>query len=227
MTLDEFDVTDLLPPRLSVDHISLWERLRNDPVLALVAFVVISSVLSISTFLYTLAGMFFLNYGTITDAPLFFAAKEGDSVAVAALLREDMDPETPGVYRGWNRYGIGAFLKAETPLSWACGGGHLDVVDLLVKAGANVHNGSQLGPFGSVSKASPLFAASHGGHAKVVRYLLEKGANPNLGWRIGPFGLVARISPISRASENGNSDVIDILAEAGAKGAEAFKNKGG
>ena len=62
MTLDEFDVTDLLPPRLSVDHISLWERLRNDPVLALVAFVVISSVLSISTFLYTLAGMFFLNY---------------------------------------------------------------------------------------------------------------------------------------------------------------------
>ena len=41
---------------------------------------------AILVFGYTLAGMAILNTGTIRDAPLFFAAKEGDSVAVARLL---------------------------------------------------------------------------------------------------------------------------------------------
>ena len=79
-----------------------------------------------------------------------------------------MHPETPGVYNGWNAGGVGALLKAEAPLSWAAGGGHLDCVDYLVKAGHDVERGSQLGPFGTVMKASPLFAAAHGGHLKVI-----------------------------------------------------------
>ena len=207
---------------------SFLEVLKDDGILWIFVLLGVVIVLTILMFAYTLTWVWLFNTGKIMDAPLFFAAKEGDSVAVAAFLRDDkMHPETPGVFRGWNKFGIGALLKAEAPLSWAAGGGHLDCVDLLVKAGASVERGSQLGPYGTVMKATPLFAAAHGGHLKVVKYLLEKGANPNLGWKMGPFGLITKVTPIARASENGFSDVVDALAEAGAKGASAYKNKGG
>lgn len=56
-----------------------------------------------------------------------------------------------------------------TPLLIASGSGHLDVVKLLVEAGAEVDAMTDAG-------WTPLRAACAAGHAAVVKYLVERGA---------------------------------------------------
>ncbi|XP_023801768.1 ankyrin repeat domain-containing protein 17-like, partial [Cyanistes caeruleus] len=57
--------------------------------------------------------------------------------------------------------------KGNTPLWLAANGGHLDVVQLLVQAGADVDAADN-------RKITPLMAAFRKGHVKVVRYLVKE-----------------------------------------------------
>ena len=50
--------------------------------------------------------------------------------------------------------------------------GHLDIVDILIEHGADIHDRNDNGH-------DPLISASIGGHVNVVEFLLSKGANPN------------------------------------------------
>jgi ankyrin repeat protein len=56
-----------------------------------------------------------------------------------------------------------------SPLFSAAQGGHLNVVKLLVKKGANIHQDSDQG-------VNPLHKAALEGHQEVVDYLMSKGA---------------------------------------------------
>ena len=90
------------------------------------------------------------------------------------------------------KYLIGCGAKIEdhdeygsTPLHYASGRGHLDVVALLIKIGSGV-NKKAIKPFVRIygpdtttttgTSDTPIHNACHGGHLDVVKYLIDQGA---------------------------------------------------
>lgn len=163
--------------------------------------------------------------------PLVIAAKLGETKVVQVLLSNfDVDIEQRSTVRF-----DGYVIHEATALWCASGAGHLDIVELLIKNGANVNNAT-------ATNSTPLRAAcfdgrldivkyliEHGadltipnkydntclmiscykGHTKVVRHLLEKGANPDLKAHCGA-------TSIHFAAECGHLDVVKELIHFGA-----------
>ncbi|KAL7768440.1 hypothetical protein ACKLNR_002741 [Fusarium oxysporum f. sp. zingiberi] len=84
----------------------------------------------------------------------------------------------------------------------ACGAGYADIVDLLIKAGADTNVLGGRGPY------TPLIAASQNGHARVVQLLLGAGADPDISDN--------RSNAIFAASKAGHDDIVLWLLAAGA-----------
>src|ERR1700722_8395573 len=106
---------------------------------------------------------------------LYRASARGDLPAVKALLNAHADP---------NKGLKGA--HAGTPLAAASFGDHLEVVEALLAAGADVNAGDGGDP--------PLVLASDYGHLRVVQSLLAAGAD------VDAKGVV---TPLIAASRNG------------------------
>lgn len=123
------------------------------------------------------------------DKSLIDAAKSGDMAAVRRVLAERPDVNA-------------AAGDGTTALHWASDRDDLEVVDLLVRAGANVNAANDLG-------ATPLWTASLNGNAAVVRRLLEAGANPNI-------PLLRGETPLMVAARTGNPAVVEQLLVRGA-----------
>ncbi|KAH9231410.1 hypothetical protein K456DRAFT_1739761 [Colletotrichum gloeosporioides 23] len=115
------------------------------------------------------------------------SATEGDTDFVDALLESN----------------YGAKI-ASIALQAASEGGHIEVVDRLLSAGANVNTYS--------NRRTALQAASGGGHIEVVERLLSAGANVNAD-PAKHFGRTA----LQAASEGGHIEVVDRLRAAGAR----------
>ncbi|MCW8133968.1 MAG: ankyrin repeat domain-containing protein [Planctomycetota bacterium] len=94
----------------------------------------------------------------------------GDAAQVRALLKKDKSlANKPSEY-------VTYYACSGTPLSNATRGGHLDVVKLLIEAGADPNLPEEgIAPLGHA-----LHSAVVNNHIEVVRYLLEKGAHPNV-----------------------------------------------
>ena len=60
-----------------------------------------------------------------------------------------------------------------TPLHYAAGKGHADVITALLTAGADLHAESNKGD-------TPLHKAAGSGHAEAITALLAAGADPNV-----------------------------------------------
>ncbi len=94
------------------------------------------------------------------DTPLIDAARNGDAVAVGALLDRGADVNT-------------AQGDGMTALHWAAERGHVAVAKHLVSASADVGAKTRIGGY------TPLHLASRGGRGAVVRMLLEAGSDPD------------------------------------------------
>ena len=105
----------------------------------------------------------------------------------------------------------------QTALMWAAAEGHAEVVEALIKAGAEFQSTLASG-------FTPLLFAVRQGHLEVVRTLVEAGADvnqtiePQKDWK--HLGYDARLrpgaGPLHVAVENGNFELADYLLEVGA-----------
>lgn len=98
--------------------------------------------------------------------------------------------------------GIEPIMCSMTPLNYAASVGDADMVDLLVRAGANVNAAPACG-------GSPLASAALAGHSEIFKRLLARGADTE---SAGPTGK----TPLMIAALNANGRGVRMLLEAGA-----------
>ena len=101
---------------------------------------------------------------TDRDRLLVDAAQRGDTALVEELLKEGADPNTTS--------------GGASPLVFAAEEGHIDIVRLLLQAGANINEGDN-------GNITPLICASTRGYAPIVRLLLDAGADTTrMNWNL-------------------------------------------
>jgi uncharacterized protein len=129
-----------------------------------------------------------LSFGAVA-ATIVDAARAGDTAQVRAFLERKADVNAPA-------------LDGATALHWAVNRDDLNMVDLLLGAGAKVDVANDFG-------TTPLFLACENGSAAMVDRLLKAGANPNAA---SPRGEI----PLMIASRTGNIDTVRALLDHGA-----------
>jgi ankyrin repeat protein len=158
--------------------------------------------------------------------PLHLAAASGSTDLTASLLRLGAGPDV------WN-------MSHRTPLYEAAKRGHLEVVQVLAAAGADLRAGR------GTPGHTPLHTAVEYGHVHVVEYLISQGVEVDIrngwaqtplwqySWRVGSSDprigdLLIRhgadvnapdykgFTPVHVAAEAGITDVIRLLAANGA-----------
>ena len=123
---------------------------------------------------------------------LLDAARRGDADAVRALLEEGADPDL-------------AQGDGLTALHLAAREGHLEIVDILIGAGAEAGATTRIGDY------TPLHLAGGAGHADVVGALLDAGGDP------GAVTTSSGVTPLHLAAEARDGEgAVRLLLEHGA-----------
>ena len=137
------------------------------------------------------------------QTPLLAAARSGSVPAVRLLLARGVDVNAAETY------------QQTTALMWAAAENHLDVVDLLIEAGADVNRQAHVTAVTDRKNAdhpsggfTPLMWAARAGNETMVRRLVARGANVNL--KNGDDASAAMI-----AIYNDHFDVAATLIELG------------
>jgi ankyrin repeat protein len=123
------------------------------------------------------------------EVRLVEAVKAADRAAIRRLLTERVDVNAPEA-------------DGTTALHWAADGDNLDLVELLIRAGANPKAANRYG-------VTPLWLACTNGNAAAVVLLLKAGADPNT---VLPEGETVLMT----AARTGRVDAVKALVEAGA-----------
>jgi ankyrin repeat protein len=123
------------------------------------------------------------------DLRLAAAAERGDRAAVVALIAERVDVNAKGV-------------DGTTALHRAVHADRLEIVDLLLRAGASATTGDRYG-------VTPLSLACVNGNAATIARLLDAGADPNA---VDPAGETALMT----AARTGVPSALRVLLDRGA-----------
>ena len=84
-----------------------------------------------------------------------------------------------------------------TPMMWAAGKGHTDIVEYLISKGADVNTANYSG-------RTALHHAAFYGHLDVVKLLLSKGADPNI-------KNIEQKTALESAQKGNHQDIVDAL----------------
>lgn len=122
---------------------------------------------------------------------LIDACARGDPTRVLRLIELDITAVNP------SESGI------DTPLHAAAGGGHLDVLELLLSSGADVSASAN-------DDSQPLHYAARNGHVQICEALLEAGSRVSTRNKGG-------LTPLHKATQNGHAQCAEILLDAGAE----------
>jgi ankyrin repeat protein len=125
----------------------------------------------------------------VARPPLIDAVKNGDKVALRALIQKKVDVNATDA-------------DGSTALHWASYRDDPESADLLIRAGAKVNAATDLG-------VTPLWPASENGNLLLVRRLLNAGANPNA-------ALLAGETSVMVAARSGYPEIVDLLLAKGA-----------
>ena len=126
-----------------------------------------------------------------SDLRLADAVERQDMAAARALLREQVDVNTPQP-------------DGATALHWAAHWDDLEIADLLIRAGADVNTANDI-----VYGVTPLSLAAVNGSAAMIERLLNAGANASTALPTGETVLMT-------AARSGNVDVVTALIAHGA-----------
>jgi len=127
------------------------------------------------------------------NAPLVDAARAANWNVVRTLIAQGARGEVVNA----------ADSDGSRPLHWAVRADELQVVDLLLRAGADAKAENRLG-------VTPLYLAAQNGNAAIIRRLLDAGANANQVDRMTGETL------LMVATKTGAADAVQTLLKAGA-----------
>ena len=130
----------------------------------------------------------------MSAAEFFRAVKQGDLVAVRAVLTAD--PELV--------YAVDKELS--TPLHWAAWKGHAAIIEILLDAGADIQAHNANAHWGTTA----LHAAAHGNQKAAVEVLIRRGADINAQKTIGSG------TPIGETLVHNATAAAKLLKAAGA-----------
>ncbi len=133
------------------------------------------------------------------ETPTLIAARNGNAALMTLLLKHGADKNRAVVKKKVDRFITRIHKKVKRPslLIAAASGGHVEVMKVLLAAGADINIQNDAG-------ITALFKAAEQGHADVVELLLAQQAAPDL------FDNIGR-TPLMIASRNGYQGIVEQL----------------
>jgi uncharacterized protein len=137
----------------------------------------------------------------VGDIDIFEAAALGSVDRIRQVLRDDPSQASACAPDGFPPVGLAAFF------------GHLEAVQMLIAAGADIHAAAK-----NALKVQAIHAAVASKNLDIVRAVLEAGADPNAGQQQG-------FRPMHEAGSSGNRALAELLMKYG--GDPTLKNDDG
>ena len=128
------------------------------------------------------------------------ACTYGDELSVQMLLKAGADPTGLQCYQSFHKSAYQRGYEPSWPINQAASGGHVEVIRLLLAAGAKVDAPEDEGQ-------TALMIAARAGNKEVVRLLLDAGADRS--YRAGPGDFAGNAEEVAQRA--GHRDIAELI----------------
>ncbi len=126
---------------------------------------------------------------------IMYLASNGSSELIAFLQNPTTDKDVVKILINDNPFNFSALMTSSE-------NGHKEIIELLIKAGANLNTATNTG-------ITALFMAAQNGHKEIVELLIKAGADLNTPQKDG-------VTALYMASQDGHKEIVELLVKAGA-----------